>query len=121
MAENGSSRAPQRWIRACRVEALRGGRIVGIHVDGRDIIVVQRDELLFAAERACPHEGADLSLGRCHEGRLHCPRHFAWFDLASGAVSPGWSFRKLEIYPARIVGDEIFVALDDIGKGNVPS
>ncbi|MCJ2113025.1 Rieske 2Fe-2S domain-containing protein, partial [Methylobacterium sp. E-025] len=36
---------------------------------------------LVAAERACPHEGADLSLGRCAAGRIHCPRHLASFDL----------------------------------------
>jgi 3-phenylpropionate/trans-cinnamate dioxygenase ferredoxin subunit len=66
---------------------------------------------LVAAERACPHEGADLALGRCGGGRLHCPRHLASFDLATGAVSPGWSFRGLRLYPVEVAGDGVWVRL----------
>ncbi|WP_313898927.1 Rieske (2Fe-2S) protein [Methylobacterium sp. E-025] len=71
---------------------------IPILVRGRHLILMRDGERLVAAERACPHEGADLSLGRCAAGRIHCPRHLASFDLASGAVSPGWSFRALRLY-----------------------
>ncbi|WP_313899106.1 Rieske (2Fe-2S) protein [Methylobacterium sp. E-041] len=69
-----------------------------ILVGGQHLILMRDGARLVAAERACPHEGADLSLGRCAAGRIHCPRHQASFDLTSGAVSLGWSFRALRLY-----------------------
>ena len=75
-------------------------------------LVLARDgDRLVAAERACPHEGADLALGRCGGGRLHCPRHLASFDLATGAVSPGWSFRDLRVVPVEVAPDGLWVRL----------
>ena len=82
-----------------------------MNAEGLELIVIREGDRLFAAERACPHEGADLLHGRCTRTKLYCPRHLAWFDLESGAVSGGWSFRPLDIYPVRVVGDEIYVDL----------
>ncbi len=77
---------------------LLGGRpLVPITVGGRSLLLVRDGERIVAAERACPHEGADLLHGRCVAGRLLCPRHLASFDLRDGSVSPGWSFRALRV------------------------
>lgn len=73
------------------------------------MLVVRDGDAVFALERACPHEGADLALGRCAGGRLLCPRHLASFDLATGAVSHGWSVRPLRRYETRIVGEDVLV------------
>lgn len=100
------------WIRACRVEALADRAILPVRVAGLHLVLVQDGGRVFAAERACPHEGADLALGRCAAGRLFCPRHLAWFTLPSGAVSPGWQFRDLRTYPVRIEGATIMVRID---------
>lgn len=105
--------APARWLRACRREALDGRTIVPVVVAGLHLVLVRSGGRLVAAERACPHEGADLALGRCADGRLFCPRHRAWFDLPAGTVSPGWNFRALRVYPARIAGPDILVAVPD--------
>lgn len=100
------------WVLACGLDALDGRTILPVLVAGRHLVVVQDGDAVFAAERACPHEGADLALGRCSDGRLFCPRHLAWFALASGAVSPGWCFRDLRTYPTRIDGTGIHVLID---------
>ncbi len=81
-------------------------------MEGRHVILMWDADSVRAVERACPHEGADLAQGRCAAGKLFCPRHLAWFDLRSGAVSAGWAFRPLTIYPTRLVGGEIFVGFD---------
>ena len=83
-----------------------------ILVGGRHLILVRDGEKLVAAERACPHEGADLSLGRCAAGRIHCPRHLASFDLRSGSVSPGWSFRALRLYRVDQARDGAWITID---------
>lgn len=77
---------------------------------GMRLILIRDGDRLVAAERACPHDGADLAMGHCAGGRLHCPRHQASFDLATGAVSPGWFFRALRVIPVEICCDGLWIA-----------
>ncbi|MHC2089036.1 Rieske (2Fe-2S) protein [Methylobacterium sp. CM6244] len=100
------------WIHACRIGALDGRAILPVFVAGRHLVLVRDGDGIFAAERACPHEGADLALGHCSGGRLFCPRHAAWFALTDGAVSPGWFFRDLRTYPTRRKGGDIQVRIE---------
>ncbi|GJD31753.1 hypothetical protein PMNALOAF_3016 [Methylobacterium adhaesivum] len=100
-----------RWVHACGRDALASRGLVPVFVAGRHLLLVQDGTTLFAVERACPHEGADLALGHCAAGRLHCPRHQAWFSLTDGAVSPGWSFRGLETFATRHVGDDVEIRI----------
>ncbi|NWG24294.1 MAG: Rieske (2Fe-2S) protein [Pseudorhodoplanes sp.] len=105
---------PARWIHACGLEAFDRRTIVAVNLLGQDVILIRDADRFFAAERACPHEGADLAHGRCSGGSLFCPRHSAWFDLQDGAVSPGWSFPALRIYPVRVIGDGLWIDLSDV-------
>jgi nitrite reductase/ring-hydroxylating ferredoxin subunit len=97
------------WIRVAALAAFAAGPIVPVRVGGQALLLVRDGDRVFAVERACPHEGADLAKGRCADGRLHCPHHQASFALADGAVSPGWSFRPLRIYPIQIVDGDIYI------------
>ena len=103
------------WVHACHLDVFDTRDLVGVTVEGLPLVIVRDGDRFFAAERACPHEGADLAQGRCTGARLHCPRHLAWFDLQSGAVSPGWFFRSLKVYPARLVNADIQVNLGVTG------
>lgn len=99
------------WVRACARAALAGRALLPVFVAGRHLLLVQDGDKLFATERACPHEGADLAAGRCSGGRLFCPRHLAWFALEDGTVSPGWDFRRLVTYPVRTRGADVYVRI----------
>jgi 3-phenylpropionate/trans-cinnamate dioxygenase ferredoxin subunit len=74
-----------------------------------DLLLIREGNQIFACERACPHEQADLSLRRVADGRLFCPRHLASFDLHDGNNSAGWSSRALRRYPARIKDERIWI------------
>jgi 3-phenylpropionate/trans-cinnamate dioxygenase ferredoxin component len=74
-----------------------------------DLLLIQDGDRIFACERFCPHEQADLSLGRISDGRLFCPRHLASFDLVDGNISAGWPSRALRVHPARIEDDKIWI------------
>ncbi|AWN38377.1 Rieske (2Fe-2S) protein [Methylobacterium radiodurans] len=102
------------WIRVAALAAFGSSRIVPVTVGGQPLLIVQDGDRIFALERTCPHEGADLARGRCVAGRLHCPHHQASFALADGAVSPGWSFRPLRTYPVRIVDGDLFIDAPDL-------
>lgn len=84
-----------RWAEVLPSVRLGDRAIVCIRVDTADLLLARDGERVFACERACPHEQADLSLGHVAEGRLQCPRHLASFDLARGDIS-ACPYRKLK-------------------------
>lgn len=98
-----------RWVDVLPLERLADRAIVCVRVEAVDLLLVRDGERIMACERACPHEQADLSLGRVTEGRLFCPRHFASFDLKDGHISAGWPSRPLRRYPARIMDRRIWI------------
>ena len=104
-----SADEPGRWVAVCSHDRLIEHRIVCARIGTAGLLVIADGETIYACERACPHELADLGLGRVKDGQLHCPRHLAWFDLTSGHISPGWSSRPLRRYPVRIADGRVWV------------
>lgn len=100
-----------RWLLACTLDPLDARVLRPARVAGVDLLVVRDGERVHAVARACPHEQADLSEGFCRDGRLHCPRHRASFDLKTGGISPGWDSPPLARYAVRIEGLRVLVDL----------
>ena len=101
------------WIRLGAADLLGERLLMPIAVGRQQLILLRHGDRIVAAERTCPHEGADLSLGRCTEGRLLCPRHLASFDLRDGSVSPGWSFRDLRMFAVESASDGLWLRMND--------
>lgn len=103
-ADNGD-----RWVAVCTRDRLAAQTIVCARVADIGILIIREGDKVFACERACPHEQADLSRGHVAQGRLHCPHHRASFGLASGDVSPGWPSRPLRRFPVRLDDVQVWV------------
>ncbi len=103
------------WIAVCAADRLNDQTIICAKAGGLALLVIRDGDRIYACERTCPHEQADLGLGRIKDGKLYCPRHLAWFDLAHGGISPGWSSRGLRRYRVRIVQGEVQVNLGNSG------
>lgn len=99
----------ENWIAVCSLDRLTVQNIVCVRIKGIDLLVIRDGEQFYACERACPHEQADLSLGRVADGQLFCPRHLAWFSLIDGNISPGWPSRALRRYPVRAADGQIWI------------
>lgn len=98
-----------RWVEVLPLERLADQAIVCVRVEAVELLLVRDGERIIACERACPHEQADLSLGRIADGRLFCARHLASFDLDDGQVSAGWPSRPLRRYPVRNENGRIWI------------
>jgi 3-phenylpropionate/trans-cinnamate dioxygenase ferredoxin subunit len=98
-------------IAVCSVQASIDAPILPVRAGDQQLLVIRDGDHIIACERACPHEQADLALGRCANGRLFCPRHYASFDLRDGTVSVGWTVRPLRLFPVAIRAQTIFVVL----------
>ncbi|MBX9932366.1 MAG: Rieske 2Fe-2S domain-containing protein [Methylobacterium sp.] len=101
------------WIHLGPTNLLGDRDLMPIVVGRKPLILLRDGDRILAVERACPHEGADLTLGRCTDGRLFCPRHLASFDLRDGSVSAGWSFRALRLFSVRATPDGLWLSMDD--------
>ncbi|MCE7027705.1 Rieske (2Fe-2S) protein [Jiella avicenniae] len=109
--EEGRPGEAPRWHPLFPASELADGALRPAAVAGHVVVVVRDGARFYAFQRACPHEGADLSEGWCAAGRLHCPRHQASFDLSSGAVAAGWSFAPPKTYPLEVRGGVVFIAI----------
>lgn len=97
------------WVEVLPLQRLADGAIVCVRVKALDLLLVRDGERIMACERACPHEQADLGLGRIACGRLFCPRHLASFDLNDGWIFAGWPSRPLRRYPVRVADGRIWI------------
>jgi 3-phenylpropionate/trans-cinnamate dioxygenase ferredoxin subunit len=101
--------ADGKWVAACPLQRLAERSIVCVRAAGIDLIVLRDGDRVCAFERACPHEQADLGQGHVANGRLFCSRHQASFDLATGAITPGWPSRDLRRYAVRVADGQVWI------------
>jgi len=100
------------WIDVADRNALRAaGRLV-VRVDGRQILLVDTEQGLFATANRCPHEGYPLSEGTLAGCTLTCNWHNWKFDLSSGETLVGGD--KLTRYPLRVEAGRIWLDLTEI-------
>jgi 3-phenylpropionate/trans-cinnamate dioxygenase ferredoxin component len=98
------------------LDQLAHQTILCARLESVDLLLVRDGDRVFACERACPHEQADLSLGRVAAGRLFCPRHYASFDLRDGHISAGWPSPPLRRYPVLIKDGQVWIDAKAVGS-----
>jgi 3-phenylpropionate/trans-cinnamate dioxygenase ferredoxin subunit len=101
--------AEPRFVVVAKLSDLPDGGFIRAMLDHHALVLARSGGTVYAFQRTCPHEKADLAQGRIEAGRLICPRHLASFDLIDGHVSRGWKLDALRLYPVRIEGDDIAV------------
>jgi len=94
--------AGQGWFPALRDAALVDGQMVCVEVNGCRVLLARSAGHCYAADEMCTHEDASLCLGALREGRVKCPLHGSWFDLADGSVYEEPATESLQIYTTRI-------------------
>lgn len=82
-----------------------------LRVDGREIVVVHHQGVLYAVPDLCTHARKPLHDGSLEDGKLICCYHGARFDLESGRGTLP-AIKPLERYPVRLEGDAVWVELN---------
>ncbi len=80
------------------------------------MILYRVGERLFAAQRRCLHQGADLSEGLVLRGAIVCARHGWRFDAATGQHEAS-SENCLVMYEVEVRGDEVWVDPTPVRRG----
>lgn len=93
---------PTKWVRAVSEADLTDGAVVGVEVEGRQVLVHRSGAQLHALDNTCSHAGGVLSRGEVVGCIITCPLHGARFDLRDGHVVRGPAHHPQPVLPARV-------------------
>jgi nitrite reductase (NADH) small subunit len=80
-------------------------------INGKAICVAHTTEGFAAMDNVCVHRGGPLGQGIVDGNKVICPWHGWMFDTGTGASTHDVHMR-VAVYPLRIEGDDVLVALD---------
>jgi len=101
-------------------ELERDGRLVG-RVGEEEVLLVLRENEVFAIGAHCSHYHAPLVDGLVLGGEIHCPWHHASFDLATGEVLRAPALDRLPCWTVERRDDKVFVRGEPAAKARAPA
>ncbi|MGA9825547.1 MAG: FAD-dependent oxidoreductase [Methylocystis sp.] len=101
-------------------ELERDGKLVG-RVGEEEVLLVLRDDEVFAIGAHCSHYHAPLVDGLVLGGEIHCPWHHASFDLATGEVLRAPALDSLPCWTVERRDGKVFVRGQRAAKTRVPA
>lgn len=88
------------------------GKVHGIQVEDRQVIVVNLDGELHALDGICTHQYAELKRGFLTGDAVRCPLHLSQFDVGTGeAINPP-AEDPLRTYPVEVEDDTVYLRLE---------
>jgi nitrite reductase/ring-hydroxylating ferredoxin subunit len=111
------------------MRALSDGKPLCVKTGTLNILLVRKDDAVYAIENRCPHLGVSMARGKVVGDEIVCPFHGSRFDIRTGentdwvsAIAgrriPGWtssllSFGKkpqsIRTYAVTIAGSDVFI------------
>ena len=85
-------------------------------IAGWYVLIARTDDGLHAVNDRCTHQASLLSAGRIRRGAIMCPLHGARFEVDTGKCIGG-AYGDLRVFPLRIAGGAVEVALPDHAPG----
>lgn len=100
------------WIKACDLKSVGNGELLPLDIAGKEIMVVNKNGKIYALDRICTHERADLSLGFLGENYVTCSLHLSQFDLETGKALNPPAEKPLKTYKVKIEENAVYVMLE---------
>jgi 3-phenylpropionate/trans-cinnamate dioxygenase ferredoxin subunit len=85
--------------------------MIGLVVDDRPIVLINREGTIYALEDRCSHEEFPLSSGDIASGEITCVLHGARFDIETGAPRALPAVMPVKTYEVRVEGEDIQLRL----------
>lgn len=99
------------FVKVCNENEIEEGKLKEVDVDERPIALAKFQDIVYALDNICTHDGGTLSQGVVVKGQVQCPRHGARFDLKTGAVTRMPAALAIGAYEVRIENGEVYVAI----------
>jgi 3-phenylpropionate/trans-cinnamate dioxygenase ferredoxin subunit len=101
-----------RRVKVARIADLEEGTMQMVQVDGTMILLV-RQEGLFALQGTCSHEYFELDKGFLTDGSVTCALHLSRFDLRDGESLDPPAELPLASFPVSVEGEDIILELPE--------
>jgi naphthalene 1,2-dioxygenase system ferredoxin subunit len=99
------------WVDAAAVDALPDDEVIGVDLVGKSLALYKVEGAVFATDNICTHGHARLCDGFLEGHEIECPLHQGKFDIRDGRALCAPLSEDIKIYPVKIEGNRIFVAL----------
>jgi 3-phenylpropionate/trans-cinnamate dioxygenase ferredoxin component len=106
------------YVRVCALSELPAEGAIGVQVGMLPIAVVHVAGEVFALHDVCSHEEVPLSEGDVYDHTVECWLHGSCFDLRTGAPTGPPATQPVPVYPVKVDGDEVYVAIPADSAGN---
>lgn len=99
------------YVKVCETTDVPLGTMHPVDVGENKLMIVNIDGSLYAVNRICTHETADLSTGFLLDSVVTCPLHLSRFNVKTGAVENLPATVPLATYALKIEGTSVYVQL----------
>ena len=93
------------------VKAVTPGKMIGVEINGKNILIVNMNGKYFAIGNSCTHDGCLLSDGILNGEKVQCVCHGSTFDIRTGTVVKGPAKDPEPQYELKIDQDQILANL----------
>jgi len=100
------------YVRACALSDIPAEGVLGVEVAGEPVAVARAEGEIYAIRDVCSHAEVPLSEGEVDGCTLECWLHGSRFDLRSGKPTGMPATEPVPVYPVKIEGDDVLVAID---------
>jgi 3-phenylpropionate/trans-cinnamate dioxygenase ferredoxin subunit len=101
------------FVKVCSLASLADDSAIHVDVDGVELCVARTQGEVFAIRDECSHAEVPLSEGDVEDGTVECWLHGSRFDLRSGKPTGLPATEAVPVYPVRVDGDDVFVAVKE--------
>ncbi len=101
------------WIKACGVSEVTRDAPKAVVVGDIPVAIVMHDGEYHAIRDVCSHAEVALSEGEVVDGEIECWLHGSMFDLKTGKPSALPATEPVPVYPVKIEGDDLYVAVKE--------
>jgi 3-phenylpropionate/trans-cinnamate dioxygenase ferredoxin component len=99
------------YIPVGSVEELKKGERMFLEIDGKPIVILNKNGEYYAIGDVCSHDDGPVGEGNVEGYEIICPRHGAHFDIRTGKVLALPAFVDIPAYPVRVAGDQIEIGI----------
>lgn len=97
------------WTDVASVSGLTPDKPIRVVADGVPVVLVRRQENIYALSATCVHAGGPLDEGQLADERVRCPWHGSTFRLSDGTALRGPAATDQPSWQVRVQDDRIQV------------
>ena len=97
----------EEWVAALAVGEIEKNGVTLARAGGRDYVIYDAPDGLYASLAYCTHQGALLRDGYFDRHLIECPLHQGCFDIRTGEPRGAPATRRLRVVEVRTRGDVV--------------